>query len=179
MIKKDNKGKGRKELTNRRTSVLMGSIFSNETFSPKVFLFLFIFLFTFNFVLADYSNCEIYGNCQPISTSTTTSSTNYSLVNVNDSLYWQGHTGTDGSWLTGISGMNYNNLLLDNRTNTPTTNATYDWGSSLLRWLNGWFVNLFVSSNITTTNVLSTNGVMWQCSNSTDIYIGNTTGQCT
>jgi len=33
---------------------------------------------------------------------TYSTSTNYSLVNVNDSLYWQGHTGTDGSWLTGI-----------------------------------------------------------------------------
>ena len=30
-------------------------------------------------------------------------SMNYSLIpTVNDSLYWQGHTGTDGSWLTGI-----------------------------------------------------------------------------
>jgi len=32
-----------------------------------------------------------------------TSSINYSLVNTNNSLYWQSHTGTDGSWLTGIS----------------------------------------------------------------------------
>ena len=28
---------------------------------------------------------------------------NLSTANVNNSLYWQGHTGTDGSWLTGIS----------------------------------------------------------------------------
>src|SRR3990167_8544244 len=31
---------------------------------------------------------------------------NGSQINVNNSLYWQGHTGTDGSWLTGISMFN-------------------------------------------------------------------------
>lgn len=31
-------------------------------------------------------------------------SINSTLFNVNNSLYWQGHTGTDGSWLTGITG---------------------------------------------------------------------------
>ena len=39
-------------------------------------------------------------------TYSTPQSINYSLVNVNNSLYWQGHTGTDGSWLTGISSYN-------------------------------------------------------------------------
>ena len=29
-------------------------------------------------------------------------SSNSSTYNVNNSIYWQGHTGTDGSWLTGI-----------------------------------------------------------------------------
>ena len=32
---------------------------------------------------------------------------------------------------------------------TSNGDATYHFGSSLLRWLNGWFVNLFVSGNLT------------------------------
>ena len=54
-----------------------------------------------------------------------TTSQNYSVdvnvnstcnVNINDSIYWQGHTGTDGSWLTGISGGNssFNQTFTDN-----------------------------------------------------------------
>ena len=69
--------------------------------------------------------------------------------------------------------------MFKNETNVPTSDGSFNLGSLLYRWFTGFFVNLFVSGNITTTNVISTNGDMWQCSNSTDIVIGNTTGECT
>lgn len=75
--------------------------------------------------------------------------------------------------------MDYTNLMLNNQTNTPSSDTVYDLGSAIAQWFNGFFVNLNVSSNITTTNIISTDGAMWQCSNSTDIVIGNTTGECT
>lgn len=57
------------------------------------FLFVIPFISSFNFENSNYGL---------IDKSTLTTTINYSLQNVNNSLYWQGHTGTDGSWLTGI-----------------------------------------------------------------------------
>src|SRR3990167_10512712 len=49
---------------------------------------------------------------------------NGSQINVNNSLYWQGHTGTDGSWLTGIAGGNASwNQTLANTLYAPNTTA--------------------------------------------------------
>ena len=63
----------------------------------------------------------------------TSSPINYSTVNVNDSLYWQGHTGTDGSWLTGI--MN----IFDQTLNT-TSKVKFD--------------NLTVTTNLTIGDII-------------------------
>jgi len=30
---------------------------------------------------------------------------NNTVTNINNSIYWQGHTGTDGSWLTGLTNL--------------------------------------------------------------------------
>jgi hypothetical protein len=110
-----------------------------------IYLLTFIFVMSLANAQVTYSNCNLYGNCQPIQPQV--SSVNYSSVNVNDSLYWQGHTGTDGSWLTGIAGgnsswnetyantkydkTNYSNLAYVNQTNNFKANQTTN-GSLLL-----------------------------------------------
>lgn len=68
-----------------------------------IFLFslIFIFLFSLSLVSAStYSDCTIYGNCQPVKTSVTF---NNNTGSVNNTICWLGHCTTDGSWLTGIS----------------------------------------------------------------------------
>jgi hypothetical protein len=73
----------------------------NKYYMPVSFLSLILSLSLISAL--SFSNCETLGNCNQVTTTvSTSSSTNYSLVNVNNSLYWQGHTGTDGTWLTGI-----------------------------------------------------------------------------
>jgi len=78
----------------------------------KCFMFLFslILLSTFAVAQIGYDNPYLPKLIAP--KVTTGSSINYSTVNVNNSLYWQGHTGTDGSWLTGLL-------------NSASANATY------------------------------------------------------
>jgi len=60
---------------------------------------LFIFIFSLSFISASiYDDCEIYGNCEPISEGIVTGA-NYS-INVNNSNYLQGYTPTTlGTWL--------------------------------------------------------------------------------
>jgi hypothetical protein len=76
--------------------------------------------------------------------------TNFSLINVNNSLYWQGHTGTDGSWLTGIIGESfnatYNNLLNQNCPAGKVVNGTL---------ANGTFIctTPTATANINDTNI--------------------------
>jgi hypothetical protein len=57
-------------------------------------IILFLAVFMYPLVLADvgYSDCTIYGNCQPAKA--VTSSTNYSLINVNNSLFLNNHPDT-------------------------------------------------------------------------------------
>lgn len=78
----------------------------------KCFMFLFslILLSTFAVAQIGYDNPYLPKLIAP--KVTTGSSINYSTANVNNSLYWQGHTGTDGSWLTGLL-------------NSASANATY------------------------------------------------------
>jgi hypothetical protein len=59
----------------------------------KKILFALVFLASFIFISTSVLSLGVN---IPLTTSV-----NYSAVNVNNSLYWQGHTGTDGSWLTG------------------------------------------------------------------------------
>ncbi len=78
-------------------------------------LFIITLLFSLSFLCAGsigYCNPNLPGGSSCEIEITTPSFVNYSLVNVNNSLYWQGRTGTDGSWLTGISTYNssYANL---------------------------------------------------------------------
>ena len=63
----------------------------------KSIYFLFFLVLSLSLVSAtDWG----YGSSDGI---TIITNANLSTANVNNSLYWQGHTGTDGSWLTGIS----------------------------------------------------------------------------
>lgn len=94
------------------------------------FLFLFLLIFLASAVVSAYE----YNNpsLPKIVTETTTQADiNYSLVNVNNSLYWQGHTGTDGSWLTGISTFNstYNNVLNQSCPTGKVVNGTLNNGT--------------------------------------------------
>ena len=80
--------------------------------------FFLVLLLSLNLVSAVVlCNSELPGGCPKVITTTSTSATNYSLVNVNNSLYWQGHTGTDGSWLTGISMFNLFDQVLNTTSN--------------------------------------------------------------
>jgi hypothetical protein len=58
--------------------------------------------------------------------------------------------GTCQSTASSGGAMNFANLTMLNKTNVPTSNALYDFGSSALKWLNGYFTNLF-ATNINTT----------------------------
>ena len=70
-----------------------------------------LILMAFFFIGISTAALEVGYNDEDIGVNlATTTITNYSLVNVNNSLYWQGHTGTDGSWLTGV-GITQHNLL--------------------------------------------------------------------
>lgn len=71
---------------------------------------------------------------------------NFSGTNVNNSIYWQGHTGTDGSWLTGIT-YNYN----------QTTPAQLYCDNNLSKFLNLSGTNANQNININNYN-FSTNG---------------------
>jgi len=58
--------------------------------------------------------------------------------------------------------INSTNVMFTNQTNEPTTNALYSFGSSLLRWLKGWFVNLDVSNNLNVSgNITIGNGIIY------------------
>ncbi len=76
-------------------------------FKNKKFLLIFIFLFLF---FINYNSATTIGTNTIrgviLGETETTATANYSLINVNNSIFWQGHTGTDGSWLTGISTYN-------------------------------------------------------------------------
>lgn len=116
---------------------------------------------------------------------------NYSLVNVNNSIFWQGHTGTDGSWLTGIGGTDTWALNLTSGISadlTPQTNIIQSIGSLVKRFLKGWFQDLDITGtiqmnqgNITNiTSITSSNSTWGYWSNSTCIVIGslNYISQC-
>jgi hypothetical protein len=102
-----------------------------------------------------------------------TTSTNYSLINVNNSLYWQGHTGTDGSWLTGILYSESDPIW-----NANSTLVSYLANNNIFTALLNTFVNIQVA-NITATNRCVsnrftgyTNSSYGTWSNATDIVIG-------
>lgn len=114
------------------------NIHAHSKFMTAKYLLIFLIpmLFAISFTSASiYSSCDIYGNCKPVATGTTAAAVNYSVVNVNNSLYWQGHTGTDGSWLTGIS--------MSNTSYVPYTGATQN-------------VNLGIY-NLTTLGIITAN----------------------
>ena len=62
---------------------------------------LLLSIFFISFTSASiYDDCSIYGNCEPV---LSTSSVNYSLVNVNNSQYFQGYTPTTlKDWIQGL-----------------------------------------------------------------------------
>lgn len=83
-------------------------------------LFSFIFLFSLSLVSAipnDLNNKIDFVYPQA------TIFINETLFNVNNSLYWQGHTGTDGSWLTGISTYN---LTYQNKADYKFSNNNFN-----------------------------------------------------
>jgi hypothetical protein len=155
------------------------------TFIPISFLFFILICSVSAESPSIYSDCSVYGTCQTQSDSSVTYFNTTTIINGT-----QGPPGTNGTnGGTGPQGpegppgppgpVSYSNIVLNNQTNIPETSSIFDFGSAIYRWLTGFFVNLDVSNNITTMNIISTNGDMWQCSNSTDIVIGNTTGECT
>jgi hypothetical protein len=90
-------------------------------------------------------------------TISSTTSTNYSEVNVNDSIFWQGHTGTDGSWLTGIA-YNFNQSLPFNdwlSTFLYNYNQTYS-GSTYNATYNTWAYNQSSTSSSASLNYYPT-----------------------
>lgn len=123
---------------------------------PVSFLLL-IFIFASVVSAYTYSDCSVYGNCGTIKT---TASINYSLIpTVNNSLYWQGHTGTDGSWLTGIDKYNstydthVNNLTIHNSTFLYNqTLATYNlWNAVWLSTYNETYAGLINNASYLST----------------------------
>ena len=126
---------------------------------------------------------------------------NYS-INVNNSLYWQGHTGTDGSWLTGIVDTNaiYNhtgaNLTsvttsfledtfsglittatqnwIGTRNIRPRSNASYDIGSPAIQYR-----NIYLSGNLSdgTNNLTISNILTGTTANNSYLKLNQTTPQ--
>jgi hypothetical protein len=82
------------------------------------------FIFSFAFVSAGFSiNNPKLPNME---SEVVASAVNYSSVNVNNSLYWQGHTGTDGSWLTGIVS-SFDNTNIAYKNNSETITGSWDF----------------------------------------------------
>ena len=95
----------------------------------KKIIFLISILFFLNFIIAEtYNDCNIYGNCKPVST---ISSISY-INNANDSLYWDGHSFVIGAVSTietdPIWTLNSSAVLgcINNASYLSTYNATYD-----------------------------------------------------
>ena len=75
----------------------------------KLNLFLFFIFFSMNLGLyltmaEPYSDCSVYGNCEPISKP---APINYSMINVSNADYWNGNPWSDTRWLN-IDGSNAN-----------------------------------------------------------------------
>jgi hypothetical protein len=97
----------------------------------KVFFLLICIFLSLTFISAGISDCTIYGNCAPVANpQDLINRINYTEVNVNNSIYWQGHTGTDGSWLTNIL-YNYNHTTIANAYTLATNNSLATWILSL------------------------------------------------
>lgn len=114
---------------------------------------------------------------------------NYSLKAVNNSLYWQGHTGNDGSWLTGISTFNSTyNLWSYNQTTATynlynaiwnsTYNATYDTcinNASYLSTYNSTYDGKadyqFTTNNFNGSGNFNTSGYIYVGNGSTNVTI--------
>ena len=119
-------------------------------------IFLSLFLFSFNLVssLPNDANSRIDFTYPDV--------INYSTIpTVNNSLYWQGHTGTDGSWLTGINhnslaglqggggeGSEYYHIDLVTHDSIMGFLGTSNWGDNILT-IGGGINLLFDNGNIT------------------------------
>jgi len=87
---------------------------------------------------------------------TITSSVNYSTVNVNNSLYWQGHTGTDGSWLTGLlnsASANATYLKLDQSTPQTIINGAPTFLNGTKIGIGQFISNVIVDNKITMSDI--------------------------
>jgi hypothetical protein len=93
-------------------------------------LSLLVFLSVFYLVSANFGFADDAKPKLEFVTTKCSCDINYSTAYVNDSLYWQGHTGTDGSWLTGVSPSN------------STYNATYAGLVGNISYLNN-YTNIF------------------------------------
>lgn len=146
----------------------------------------FISLFLISFASAStYSDCSIYGNCKPVGTTSTSPTVNYSILNVNNSQYFQGYTPTTlGTWLqntfnwitnnvndlvnyyskTDINNFNASYLNTTNTSYVPYTgaNQNVDLGNN----------NLIVNGTTTFLNTIITGGLTVDG----DIDLGDTYG---
>ncbi|HLD89406.1 MAG TPA: hypothetical protein VI911_00040, partial [Patescibacteria group bacterium] len=59
--------------------------------------------------------------------------------------------------VTTLPSTNLTNIALINQSIEPTSNSVFSIGSSILKYLKGWFVNLDVSDTIVATNINVTN----------------------
>lgn len=133
------------------------------------------FIFYISFSSAEYSDCEVYGNCP--SSVQPTYVINETLFNVNNSIYWDGHP---FSYLTDNYYLKSNPFGFYNSTTLPVTNLSnyYNTTQSDSRYLMGTGVNGRISYWNATTTQTSDDRFLWNSTTNTlKIYTDNTEGQ--
>ena len=166
----------------------------------RVITYLFLFSTSFLFLISlasaqvTYDNCNLYGNCKPVSTTSAITFNNATGL-VNDSVYWQGYTPQTYNqtfvsviydWVNSIVypesknkyNETYNNLLNSHCPNGYIVNGTLSNGTFIctlqtqVDWTNVMFQNdsnnLNVNSSSYWNNFNSTNST--QISNNNGIF---------
>lgn len=152
MNPKQNKTKERKEMNKALT--YKGVIYSAVSF---------LFIFVFSFLLLPFSSASIYDDCSIYGTCETAqdiiSAINYTQVNVNNSIYWNGNAWSDTRWLN-IDGSNANQNIGIGSYNLATTGTGFfGWlGSSISRITKGWFADINISDNLIVGGNVSISG---------------------